>query len=154
MKKILLLLFVCFLVAPVSANNNFFALDGGRGPELVVNGNFSAWTADNPDSWAISAESGSVYVTEVAGKCRFVSDGTLFSMYQTKMTIGMMYLITFDIISITGTISAGDSASAVNFTTTGTKTIYHTASATNGPYFKRVGAVDVVLDNVSCKQIF
>ena len=28
------------------------------GPELVINGNFAAWTDDDPDGWALNAEQG------------------------------------------------------------------------------------------------
>lgn len=47
------------------------------GAELLTNGDFSAWTGDNPNGWTVSAEVGSdPMVTQVAGGARMYSSAT------------------------------------------------------------------------------
>jgi hypothetical protein len=55
--------------APVSAPIN-----------LLVNGDFSAWTGDNPDGWIVTENSPANIVTEVVNGCRF-SKTAIQSLY-------------------------------------------------------------------------
>lgn len=70
------------------------------GAELLANGDFSAWTGDNPDNFTVTGESGSdPMVTEVApgggagnGAARFFSTGTSVRITQTGvMTTNAWY---------------------------------------------------------------
>lgn len=56
-----------------------------KGKNIVTNGEFNDWTADDPDSWSLSTEDAGNYVTEdPTGSARFVTDGTAqgFQLYQ------------------------------------------------------------------------
>lgn len=44
------------------------------GPELIVNGDFSTWTGDNPDGWTVVGEDATHQVTQVAGGARYLSN--------------------------------------------------------------------------------
>jgi hypothetical protein len=83
-KSIVLTLFLLLLA--VAAAAHIIAMDSGvwYGPELLTNGDFSAWTGDDPDGWAVSGtEDAGSYVTEnPAGSCQIISDGDFMAIQQ------------------------------------------------------------------------
>ncbi|MCC6614207.1 MAG: hypothetical protein IT320_12065 [Anaerolineae bacterium] len=96
------------------------------GEELLTNGDFSAWTADNPDNFTVTGESGSdPMVTEVApgggagnGAARFFSTGTSVRITQTGvMTANAWYEAAANISAYTSGIvdllSPGTPGSAI-----------------------------------------
>ena len=121
--------------------------------EKINNGDFSAWTADNPDGWIISGESGSNVITENANGARIVSDGTNVNMYQSVMTIGKTYVVTI----VVHTVTTGDIATqglSSNFTISSAGTHTNTVTATSTSLLiKRNTACDIVVSSVSVKEV-
>lgn len=139
------------------------------GAELITNGDFSAWVADNPTGWTVTGESGSnPYVNEVGGgqlqggagtgMANLYSTTAALSMSQTILTPGERYYVTFDIDGIGGiggvVCKSGSTAvspvyhlgghKAFSFYATDTSFVI---AADNGN-----GTVDVTIDNVSVKR--
>jgi hypothetical protein len=70
--------------------------------ELVTNGNFAAWSGDNPTSWTLSGtETGTAYVTESAGKCRIVTDSAIMGINQVVMVAGALHKLTLAVDIVT-----------------------------------------------------
>lgn len=124
------------------------------GTELATNGDFSAWTGDNPDGWIVSGENASNYITEVSGKARIVSDGTAVTMYQFKASLNLYYLSSIEITtSVSGKLQYGDVGALKAISAIG---VYHTVSKATGtasPYVKRDAACDITVDNASFKLL-
>lgn len=77
------------------------------GPELVTNGDFANWTADNPDGFSVfvsDGEDATTQVTEVANGARIMSDGTYLQMttLDAFLTAGSSFRVEVDIDSYTG----------------------------------------------------
>jgi len=74
-----------------------FAFIQSLGAEVLTNGDFSAWTGDNPDNWTITGEVGSdPMVTQSGNAARFVSSATSNQPRATqtsKLTSGVIYLV-------------------------------------------------------------
>jgi hypothetical protein len=71
------------------------------GAELVTNGDFSAWTNDNPDGWEVSTENENVYVTQDEDGAKFVSDGGYINLAQNVLTLNHPHLIEVEVSSVT-----------------------------------------------------
>ncbi len=85
--------------------------------ELVTNGDFAAWTADNPDGWTIEGESGNdPEISEAAtgeahvntptlggGMCNFYTTGVSLTIYQLVegLTIGRRYRFSITLDTVT-----------------------------------------------------
>ena len=128
------------------------------GAELLTNGNFSAWSGDNPTGWFLNwTENATNYVTEVAGKARIVSDnGASVIIYQSPMTAGAWYSAQVEISAITGAgkIMFGSSGTIYTREFTATGTIIATGRSTNlAFFFGRVAACDFTADNITLKAI-
>ena len=124
-------------------NGNFDEL----GSELVTNGDFSNGLTG--------------FVTEnvelAEGGVRIQSDGSSGSFIKQSgiLTLNKTYKLVFDVTQVqqTGSLRVGFSSLGVsNITTTGTYTIYFVA---NGSEFQfvRNSAINVIVDNVSVKQV-
>jgi hypothetical protein len=138
------------------------------GSELVTNGDFSAWTDDNPDGYTVNGESGTdPEISEVSsaeghggvgtGSCNlYTSDGTFVAVTQTILTIGKLYKYSVDIKVInSGTLRVTEGGSTVNtYNSTGIKTGYFTARAGIYVEIKRtIGATDITFDDLSVKEV-
>jgi len=138
------------------------------GPELLTNGNFSAWTADNPDGWSVVGESASdPEVSEVGtgeghggagtGACNLYSSAiTTFRIHQNVLAVDawLAAAITIDTV-ISGQVQVRDAGAGLYaaYGTTGTKTLTGRVAST---YFQvRVGTVpcDITIDDASAKTI-
>ena len=87
------------------------------GTELITNGDFSAWTGDNPDNWTVTENNVETFVEEDSGKCRLRStDGTTVGIYQSGiLEVGKPYQVSFDIVSVTsGSLKLGTDNAASN----------------------------------------
>ena len=126
------------------------------GPELLLNGDFSAWTGDNPDDWTLTpGEDGSNYITEDSGKCKLVSDGTHIQIAQVILTIGLQYLAIIDITDVTaGGIKFGDVGVQQLADSTGSKEFLFTATDTDFLVKRNIGATNVTFDNASVRRKF
>ena len=129
--------------------------------ERITNGDFSAWTADNPDGWSVSTdlsggvESDNVKVTEDANGARIISDGTNINLRQNSaMIIGTMYKVVIVVHSATsGNIKTdGLTSNITNINASGTYTVTTTASSTT-LNIKRNTACDIVVSSVSVKEV-
>lgn len=74
------------------------------GAELLTNGNFAAWTGDNPDGWIVSGESGSdPMITQVATGARYYSTvGTYFALSKAGALVAATWVQSvFDLRTLT-----------------------------------------------------
>ena len=127
------------------------------GSELVTNGDFSAWTDDDPDGWSINSQDTNNYITEdPAGECRLVSDGTYLKMWQADCFFtGSLYKTAIEITNVvSGALRFPRVDNYDSYETIGSYVYYygaidvdleisrHSSSATN----------DVTFDNTSAKK--
>jgi hypothetical protein len=143
--------------------------------ELITNGDFSAWTADNPDGWTVIGESGNdPEVSEAAtgeahadtptlggGMCNlYTSDGTLVQLYQDiTLVVGRIYTVSINVDTITsGTLTIDDLTNtqfSESITSEGVSTFTFIATATSARLnVKRrtAGANDITFDDVSVME--
>lgn len=124
------------------------------GPELVVNGDFSAWTGDNPNNWIVN-EGANGYFTEVAGTCRMVVTGSGVSMAQSILTNGAKYRFKVNLITVVSEQLSVvySSLKYTNFSTAGQKLWYDTTDGTQLIIRRWSGNTDVTFDDVSVKRV-
>lgn len=138
--------------------------------ELVTNGNFAAWTGDDPEDWTVGGEVGAdPEVSEVGtgegyggagtGMCNiYTSDGTLVSIEQIIATVvGRKYRvsITGDTLT-TGSVRVQDFPNAAFFARTvvvgvNTWTFVATHTTVKLQVYRTTGATDATFDDVSIK---
>lgn len=133
--------------------------------ELLVNGNFAAWTGDNPDNWTVTGESGSdPMVTQVApdgsagvGAAKFCSSATNLQprMYQTVLTVGSYYEQRATITAHTaGSVDIGDGVGLIARSGAGVKINLLRAGSTSS--MVRAGSnapINFVVDDATTKLI-
>lgn len=129
------------------------------GPELLVNGDFANWTADDPDDWPlVGAEDAATYVTEnPASHCQIVTAVNNIGISQNLIfTIGKNYRIEI--------ITTAAASGALNIGTTATPSLFGTISTVDTHVFTgiadatnlriaRSGAADITIDTISAKEI-
>lgn len=130
------------------------------GAELVVNGDFAAWTGDDPDDWPLHVpEDANNYVAEnPAGECQFVSDASIvFGIKQAALTVDTWILATLDVTTqALGSVKLqSDLAAASLFLVAGTVGSYvaTTRAASTTLYIFRTVACDVTIDNITVKPL-
>lgn len=142
-----------------AVSGNALVITPELGEELVTNGDFSAWTGDDPDGWAvIPGEAAGYYVTEDSGKARLVSGGTYIDIRQSGLlSVGSFYQLSIEIVANTGLgiYLGGADSGALYFTSS--LGVHNPTIRANNTYFRVArtvgGAVDTTFDNVSVKQI-
>ena len=94
-------------ITGVILDNGVYTL--GVGSELLANGDFSAWTADDPDSWVVTEVGDPTgNVTEnPTGNMQIISTGGAALVQQAALTIGDTYRT---ILDVSGVIAAGSIA--------------------------------------------
>jgi hypothetical protein len=143
----------------VSDGDTFTA---GTWTEGLTNGNFTAWTGDDPDSWTVANEDASNDATEIAGTLNMTSDNSAELQVSQEAfaaaTVGSEYRFKFDIDTITsGAVRVGIEINGAveyfNITTTGTHTYYRKATTTDLVKIRFYrwpgGASDFVIDDAS-----
>ena len=128
------------------------------GGDLIVNGTFTGWTADNPDGWSYSTEDANTKVTQnPAGKCEIISNiGTYFFIAQaglldpTKWYTGTIDVDTVAAGSLTSTYLP---SMVAILSTTGSGKPYSGRAVGSAFDIKRVGITDVTIDNVSVYKL-
>lgn len=140
-----------------------------RGSEALSNGDFAAWTGDNPNAWTVTGESGSdPYVNEVGqsqlhggsgtGCCNLYTTGATLSISQAALTIGTRYEVTLNVDAVdpdrAGGIQVKNGSTAVSrlFHEAGIKTFFFTATATS-LVLETYGAVDMTLASISVYDV-
>lgn len=129
------------------------------GAELLTNGNFAAWTGDNPDAWAVAGEVGAdPMVTEVTGAARVFSSATANSpkLSQNVLVAGSWYSVTLTVVArASGQIQETTSLTGTSPTWNGVGTATKTARST-GTSFRPQGGLaptDITIDDASVKAI-
>ena len=129
------------------------------GASLLTNGDFSAWTGDNPDWWSVYAEDANNYTTQnPAGQCQIVSNGTITGVYKIGLlTAYTWYLVDFDLKAVVaGSLSvafSGDANRQYNTPADGLFFISRAGVSLN-VYFRRYsGATNVTIDNLLIKPL-
>lgn len=138
------------------------------GAELLINGDFADWTADDPDGWMVAGESGSdPEVSEVdsgqghggtnvtGGNVNiYTSDGTAVFIYQSRASLNNWFVASISIDSvIAGSLKLQSGGiSIINSITTDTTVVYR---ATSFDFrITRMGdATDITVSNASLKQL-
>jgi hypothetical protein len=126
------------------------------GPNVIVNGDFADWTADNPDVWGNSGQSGSnPMVTEVSGACRIYSSVDFVNIWQNTFTRGKMYKLTFEITaSVAGSLTVLIGTTSTDFTGVGVHTMYAVADTIRFEIKRKAGtACDITFDNVVIREV-
>lgn len=138
------------------------------GSELLINGDFTNWTGDNPDNWAVGGEVGAdPEVSEVGpgqghggagnGLANFFSSVAQEPrLRQSIMTIDDWYQIAIDIDTlISGTMRVLDNAAGFTRTYNSTGSKSQTGKAANATLQLRSISIgnDITIDNVSVKLI-
>lgn len=138
-------------------------------PDVIINGNFAAWTADNPDSWTVTGESGAdPEVTQRAanaghagagtGACNFFSSATNNQprINQTVLVTGTVYESVINVTNrVAGNLAFGSGLSPIsnNYSTTGIRRTIARATGTTLQLTGGTAATDVTLDDVSEKPL-
>ena len=118
---------------PQLVQNGDFSQEGS---ELITNGDFENWTADNPDNWTVLNEDANNYVTQDGTYARIVSNNTSsIQIRQNIFTIGKTYKVELDAVVNNGNVeglklndATADTVGYVN--STGHHTFYFKASTT------------------------
>ena len=145
--------------------DNEIIYESALGSELVTNGDFANWAADNPDNWNVTevGDATSNITENPVGQCQLISDGTLTGINQASiagMSAGNYYLFSFDIkiIAVLGSgialTKAGLSATTLStFTSTGVNTFIYVATTDSFSLKRHSGATNITFDDVSEKQV-
>lgn len=131
------------------------------GADLLTNGDFSAWTGDDPDGWTVVGEVASdPMVTEVSGAARFYSSATSNNPQLTQwpnLGTSNWYLGTLTISAyVSGSVDFRDGGGGWKSTgRTAAGTFTHAKRATNGFVGLIAGGAptDLTIDTASVKQI-
>lgn len=126
--------------------------------ELVTNGDFAGWTADDPDDWSVGGgEDANGYITEGSnGGCRIVRVSSSIYIYQECFEIGKHYRC---IINITedngGQIHAQNGLGLIyqSMNEVGVYDFYFTATAVNQLYITADNGTDITVGNISVQEV-
>lgn len=140
---------------------------GGVGAELLTNGDFSAWTGDDPDDWAVTETLNGEVTERDSGDLNADPAGTgaanlyrpgagdVSRIQQTKATVGDTYRMIAIISAITGQVDMHEAGGVLNqITTVDTHIHDFIAAFTGGHGLQQAGITgDATLDSVSLKKI-
>jgi hypothetical protein len=142
-----------------------FADDGSQS-EMIVNGDFASWTADDPDNWTVANESaptrecsevgtGELNGGTGTGSCNlYSSSGNLYMSQVRALTNGANYIVTLTISAISGTLRVYEGSRSdydENYTTVGDKEITFVAGGASGTIQFRSNVADATIDDMSLK---
>jgi len=145
---------------------------GDAQANLAINGNFAAWTGDNPNSWAVVESGPTTDITEVAtgeahaaaptlggGLCNIYRSGGGSSsdprISQVILVVGELYAMGVDVDTYTsGTLRIGDVAGYANkmITTTGHHVLVFGARTDTAAVRTNADPTDITFDNVSVRE--
>ena len=134
------------------------------GAELVTNGDFAAWTGDDPDGWIVVGEVGAdPEVSEVGagqghggagnGFCNIYTTAADALIRQTILTVGgwHSFSVLYDTV-ISGTLLVGDgSANGINTGVAGAKAFVVRAESTAARAKRGTTPTDITIDDYSVK---
>ncbi len=132
------------------------------GSELLTNGDFSAWTGDNPNWWSLSnVEDAGNYISENSGACRVVSNGGQMGIQSPSniITAHSWYKYSMNITNATlGALRFGHGAWTgvilKTCSTTGNHPVtFKHSSNTTASILRNSGGANVTFDDVSLKKL-
>lgn len=136
------------------------------GSELLANGDFSAWSGDNPTGWSVSGESGSDPAISEVGSGEdhtgvgtgsanwYESSGGFLILAQNVLTNGDYYQIELSPSYVSGAINANDPINTFLETISNAGDVSFTGRAGSTTFqMYTVGTADVTVDTVSIKKI-
>jgi hypothetical protein len=130
------------------------------GPELLTNGDFADWPADDPDSWTVFGETGANSVTEnPAGQCNIISDGGAVGVRQTILQNNTIYRVVVTCTVNSGGIKIGtvalDALKTISSSGTYDFNINTGSSGVNDTILQiaRNGACNVSIDSITVQKI-
>lgn len=130
-----------------------------RGAELVTNGNFAAWSGDNPVGWGLSyTETATEFVTQASPGARIVATTGNFNeiAQNVGLTIGATYEVIVQVTACTGSGSVSNaSASPISFNAPGWYRGIFTAVGGSIGLKRSTGgsASDFTVASISCKEV-
>lgn len=136
------------------------------GAELITNGDFAAWTTDNPDNWAVTESIPDSEISEVGsdeghggagtGSCNIYSNDIVSLVNQNILTVSKYYKVEIEITKIvSGSIyfSLGTGGAVIQLSAVGIHTYISECDGSDGLfYIVRYAACDITIDNVSVKE--
>jgi len=149
------------VLGSVGSGEELVDVIGGTNPALL-NGNFSAWTGDNPNNWIMDfVEDATNYITEATAKANFVSSSVVkfMSVQQACMGAGglkKLWKITTIIDSITGTLKISERGvgNLATYTTPGTKIVYRNNSGSDRiAFINDTLAVNAIISGLYVQQV-
>lgn len=135
-----------------------FDTDYNLGPNVILNGDFSNWTADNPDNWVVQGEAGvDPMITEVSGTCRMYTSGAYIDIHQNSiLTLGRTYQYYIEVpVYVAGTVQVSDDGvnSIIDISAAGKYSFVYIPDNANFFIKRLVSPVDMNFDNISVREI-
>lgn len=133
---------------------------GSRSAELLTNGNFASWAADNPTGWGLSfTETATEYVTQASPGARLVSANGVFNELKQDgvSPVGRTFEI---IVVVTACAGAGcvsnGSQTPITFTAPGVyRAVFTSILSTIGLKRSIAGqACDFTVSSISLREVF
>lgn len=125
------------------------------GPELVVNGGFTAWTGDNPSSWTVT-ESAPDLVTQNGNACKFITTSAAVLILSADiLQNNTKYRFQVNVVNVTtGTLRFVYSVLKYKtYDTTGVKSWYDTSDGLTIWLVRHAGATNITFTDVSAKKV-
>lgn len=128
------------------------------GAELLANGDFSAWTGDNPDGWTLAIPATSDIEEAAGGTARFYRGAASGAPYisQVILTSHSWYMVATEIVSVsTPSVAVQDLNNVLSATyqTPGAKIQSGRVASTSIRWYMTPGGADAVIDNLSCRKL-
>jgi len=132
----------------------------------TLNGNFAAWTADDPDDWAMVNQTGEAECSEVGtgeghggvgtGMCNLYRTTTILSITQAILTIGNWYRADMLVDTVvSGSLLMSDVLNGIYNLTNSTGTLVTTGRAAHASVRIRTqdNPTDITIDDVIVKEL-
>lgn len=140
-----------------NASNKAFNAPLG-GDEVIVNGDFTDWTADDPDGWTVTevGDATSNITENPAGECQIISTGPLARILQVILTAGSFFTMSLDVKTVAaGSIVVIDAITSfvADYNSTGVKTFTFIALNVNIIIQQSTTPCDITIDDVSIQPL-
>lgn len=131
---------------------------GSRGPELINNGDFTTWSADNPAGWTVGfTETATEFVTQASPGARLSSAGAFNEIVQAICTVGKTYEATVVVAACSGNGALSNNTNnPISFTAPGIYRAIFTAAHSNVGLKRALSgtACDFTVTSVSIREVF
>lgn len=127
------------------------------GSEALTNGNFAAWTGDDPDSWSVTEVGDATSnITESTGSCQIISNGTAASISQAILTDGVAYTVKVYVSAVTSgsvTVTLGSSGASQVVSAVGVTQFVGFCDGSTAFTVANTAACNLVIDWIEVKPI-